>query len=66
MLIKIVISARVSVPQTSGLNIFTSKDNEFEGRAQLLKRLAFVIWSSEQDQFSKYISNIQGTATGPG
>jgi len=50
---------RVSVPQTTSLNIFTSKDTEFEGRALLLKRLAFVIWSSEQDQFCKFISNIQ-------
>lgn len=54
------IPARVSVPPTTGLNIFTSKDTEFEGRALLLKRLAFVIWSSEPDQFYKFITNIQG------
>ncbi|CAL8113746.1 unnamed protein product [Orchesella dallaii] len=41
-------------------NIFSSKDTEVhETRASLLKRLAFVIHSSEKDQYAKYITNIQ-------
>lgn len=46
---------------TSALsNIFSSKDSEvYETRASLLKRLAFVLHSSERDQYAKYITNIQ-------
>lgn len=46
---------------TSALsNIFSSKDSEvYETRASLLKRLAFVLHSSEKDQYAKYITNIQ-------
>lgn len=51
---------RVSLTQTGGLNIFVSRDQEYEQRAVLLKRLAFVIFCSEQDQYHKYMPEIQG------
>ncbi|XP_059613480.1 protein dopey-1 homolog isoform X2 [Phlebotomus argentipes] len=50
---------RVSLTQTGGLNIFTSKEQEYEQRAALLKRLAFVIFCSELDQYHKYMPEIQ-------
>lgn len=50
---------RVSVTQANSLNIFSSKEQENEQRAQLLKRLAFVIYCSENDQFSAHIKEIQ-------
>lgn len=51
---------RVSLTQTGGLNIFTSREQEYEQRAVLLKRLAFVIFCSELDQYHKYMPEIQG------
>lgn len=51
---------RVSLTQTGGLNIFVSRDQEYEQRAVLLKRLAFVIFCSELDQYHKYMPEIQG------
>ena len=53
---------RVSLTQTGGLNIFVSRDQEYEQRAILLKRLAFVIFCSELDQYHKYMPEIQGRA----
>ncbi|GAB0100064.1 Protein dopey-1 homolog [Sergentomyia squamirostris] len=50
---------RVSMTQTGSLNIFTSKEQEYEQRAALLKRLAFVIFCSEHDQYHKYMPEIQ-------
>jgi hypothetical protein len=50
---------RVSVPQTGSLNIFSSKEIEYESRAMLLKRLAFVIFCSKKDQYVKFITSIQ-------
>lgn len=52
--------ARVSVAQSGSLNLFSSKEQEYEQRAQLLKRLAFVIFCSETDQYQKYMPDIQG------
>ena len=49
---------RVQYQQSSGL--FTSKEQESEQKAQLLKRLAFVIYSSEKDQYQKNMPEIQG------
>lgn len=46
--------------QGNGLNIFSSREQEYEQRAQLLKRLAFVILCSENDQFQKHMPEIQG------
>lgn len=54
--------ARVSVAQSGSLNLFSSKEQEYEQRAQLLKRLAFVIFCSEIDQYQKYMPDIQGTS----
>lgn len=51
---------RVSLTQAGGLNIFTSREQEYEQRALLLKRLAFVIFCSELDQYHKYMPEIQG------
>lgn len=51
---------RVSMAQGSGISIFSSKEQEYEQKAQLLKRLAFVILCSETDQYHKYMPEIQG------
>ncbi|XP_055611596.1 protein dopey-1 homolog isoform X2 [Uranotaenia lowii] len=50
---------RLPLAQTGTLNIFTSKEQEYEQRALLLKRLAFVIFCSENDQYHKYMPEIQ-------
>ncbi|XP_046605599.1 protein dopey-1 homolog isoform X1 [Neodiprion virginianus] len=50
---------RVSMAQSSGISIFSSKEQEYEQRAQLLKRLAFAILCSEMDQYHKYMPEIQ-------
>lgn len=47
--------------QTGSLSIFSSREQEYEQKAQLLKRLAFVIFCSEIDQYAKYMPDIQGT-----
>ncbi|XP_055387481.1 protein dopey-1 homolog isoform X2 [Condylostylus longicornis] len=51
--------SRMSLTQSSNLNIFSSKEQEYEQRALLLKRLAFVIFCSELDQYHKYMPEIQ-------
>ncbi|XP_048456543.1 protein dopey-1 isoform X8 [Rhincodon typus] len=51
--------ARVAVAQSSSLNLFASREAELEQRAMLLKRLAFAIFSSEVDQYQKYLPDIQ-------
>lgn len=56
----ILLSARVAVAQSSSLNLFANRDVELEQRAMLLKRLAFAIFSSEIDQYQKYLPDIQG------
>lgn len=53
-------AGRVSLTQSGSLSIFSSREQEYEQRAQLLKRLAFVIFCSEMDQYSKYMPDIQG------
>ncbi|GIY38627.1 protein dopey-1 [Caerostris darwini] len=55
--------SRVSVTQPGSLNIFSTKEQEYEQRAQLLKRLAFVIFCSEIDQYQKYMPDIQERLT---
>jgi hypothetical protein len=50
----------LSVAPTGSLNIFTSKEQEYEQKALLLKKLAFVIFCSEKDQYQKYMPEIQG------
>ncbi|XP_070507305.1 protein DOP1 homolog isoform X2 [Chironomus tepperi] len=51
--------SRLSVAQTGSLSIFTSKEQEYEQKAMLLKKLAFVIYCSEKDQYQKYMPEIQ-------
>lgn len=51
---------RVSLAQTGSLSIFSSREQEYEQRALLLRRLAFVIFCSELDQYHKYMPEIQG------
>lgn len=53
-------AGRVSMAQSGSLSIFSSREQEYEQRAQLLKRLAFVILCSEIDQYHKYMPEIQG------
>ncbi|EDW48530.1 GM19866 [Drosophila sechellia] len=55
---------RVSLSQAGSLNIFTSRDQEYEQRSMLLKRLAFVIYCSEFDQHNKYMPDIQDLGGG--
>ncbi|XP_066461074.1 protein dopey-1 isoform X2 [Eleutherodactylus coqui] len=50
---------RVAVAQSSSLSLFTNRDAELEQRAMLLKRLAFAIFSSETDQYQKFLPDIQ-------
>ncbi|KAL1459038.1 hypothetical protein WDU94_011051 [Cyamophila willieti] len=49
---------RVSVTQSNSLSIFSNKEQEYEQRALLLKKLAFVILCSQTDQFHKHIPEI--------
>ena len=54
-------SAKVaSISQSGSLSLFSSKDQELEQRALLLKRLAFVIFCSDVDQYQKQMPEIQG------
>lgn len=46
--------------QSSSISIFSTREQEYEQKAQLLKRLAFVILCSEMDQYHKYMPEIQG------
>lgn len=38
----------------------TSKEQEYEARAQAVKRLAFVVLGSELDQYQAQMNDIQG------
>ena len=49
-----------SINQSGSLNLFSSKDVELEQRTLLLKRLAFVIYCSNEDQYQKQMPDIQG------
>lgn len=55
-----VIVDRVSLGQSGGLSLFSSRDQEAEQRAMLLKRLAFVILCGDTDQYAKHMPEIQG------
>lgn len=55
-----VVLDRVSLNQSGSLSIFSSREQEYEQKAQLLKRLAYVIFCSEVDQYAKYMPDIQG------
>uniref|UniRef100_F1KPR7 Protein pad-1 n=2 Tax=Ascaris TaxID=6251 RepID=F1KPR7_ASCSU len=52
--------ARISTTQNSALSsLITSKEAEYEMRAQALKRLAFIVLSSELDQYQSQLPDIQ-------
>ncbi|XP_054721369.1 protein dopey-1-like [Uloborus diversus] len=55
--------SRVAVAQSGSLNLFSSKEQEYEQRSNLLKRLAFVLFCSEIDQYQKYMPDIQERLT---
>ncbi|XP_060520914.1 protein dopey-1 homolog [Cylas formicarius] len=55
---------RVSMTQSGSLSIFSSREQEYEQKSQLLKRLAYVIFCSELDQYAKYMPEIQEQLTG--
>ncbi|GMT26501.1 hypothetical protein PFISCL1PPCAC_17798, partial [Pristionchus fissidentatus] len=46
-------------PSASFTNIMTSKETEYEARAQSLKRLAFVLLGSELDQYRPQLPDVQ-------
>ena len=53
--------ARIATTQNSALtSLITSKDQEYEMRSNALKRLAFVLLSSEMDQYHPQLPEIQG------
>ncbi|XP_012945131.1 protein dopey-1 [Aplysia californica] len=51
--------SRVSITQTGSLNLFSSKEQEYEQRSQMVKRLAFTIFCSETDQYQRAMPDIQ-------
>lgn len=51
--------SRMSITQSGSLKLFSSKDQENEQRGQLAKRLAFIIFCSEKDQYQRYMPEIQ-------
>uniref|UniRef100_T1J3V3 Uncharacterized protein n=1 Tax=Strigamia maritima TaxID=126957 RepID=T1J3V3_STRMM len=50
---------RIPVTPSGSLNLFSSREQEYEQRAQLLKRLSFVIFSGEVDQYQNFMPDIQ-------
>jgi len=57
----VLIAARVVITQSTSLNLFSSREAEYEQRAQLLKRLSFTIYCSDVDQYQRHMPDIQGT-----
>ena len=55
-----ILAKLASINQSGSLNLFSSKEVELEQRALLLKRLAFVIYCSNEDQYQKQVPDIQG------
>ncbi|VDK34785.1 unnamed protein product [Taenia asiatica] len=49
---------RLTVSQGTGLNIFSSKEAEYEQRAAHLKKINFIVFSSEREQYSRSVSEI--------
>jgi hypothetical protein len=47
--------SRINTVQTG---LFVSKEQEYEQRAMLIKRFAFVIYASEKDQYNRYLPDI--------
>lgn len=51
--------ARISMTQSGAINIFSNREQEIEQRANLLKRLTFIIFCGETDQYHNYMPDIQ-------
>eukprot|EP00794_Sanderia_malayensis_P000522 gene522-1172_t len=51
--------SRINLSQSGAINIFANREQEMEQRAQLLKRLTFVIFCGEVDQYHNYVPDIQ-------
>ena len=51
---------RVTITQSGAISIFSTKEQELEQRAGMMKRLAFTIFCSEPDQYQKSMPDIQG------
>ena len=56
----LIVAKLASINQSGSLSLFSSKEIELEQRALLLKRLAFVIYCSNEDQYQKQVPDIQG------
>ena len=56
----VVFAARVTITQGASLNLFSSREQEIEQRAQLLKRLSFTVFCSDMDQYQRSMPEIQG------
>ena len=54
-------TVRVVTTPSASLNLFSSREVEFEQKAALLKRLSFTVFCSEMDQYTRYLPDIQGT-----
>lgn len=50
----------MTITQSGAISIFSSKEQELEQRAGMMKRLAFTIFCSEPDQYQKSMPDIQG------
>ncbi|XP_050391433.1 protein dopey-1 isoform X1 [Patella vulgata] len=51
--------SRVVMTPSGSLNLFSSKEQEYEQRAQMLKRLSFTIFCSDRDQYQRNMPDIQ-------
>ena len=58
--------ARIASLGQSNISLFSSKEQEQEQRALLLKRLAFVIFCSAVDQYQKQMPDITDRLSGAG
>lgn len=50
--------AKTAISQSAG--IFTSREQEYDSRGSALKRLAYVLLSSDVDQYQPYLADVQG------
>ncbi|XP_065649698.1 protein dopey-1 isoform X2 [Hydra vulgaris] len=50
---------KIALSQSGAINIFANREQEMEQRAQLLKRLSFIIFCGEFDQYHQYLPDIQ-------
>ncbi|CAH8592769.1 unnamed protein product [Heterobilharzia americana] len=50
--------ARLVFAQPGGLNLFTNKETEYELRAACLKKLSYLVYASEPDQYAKAMPDL--------